>query len=140
MRLPQREFKRVLLVDPNQFKQHMRSAALRNCEIKVDAVGSLNEAEDYLTKYEYDLVLLSAEGDAAAGMTLGSEIAARYPRQRVAVLVGAPHYVREVGNKRRPSEVTVIPSPMAEPVSQPTQWHVMMEQLLSTGMKISALS
>ena len=135
MRLPPKEYKRVLLIDQNPYKQHLRSAALRNCEIKVDTANGLPEAESYWTKFPYDLVLLSAEENSVEAVLLCQGLKQCKYVPRVALLVGAPQFVREIGAKRKISSLTRARTvtPITEPMEQPSQWDVMMTRLMAAS-------
>jgi hypothetical protein len=136
MRLPPREYRRVLLIDHDLYKQHLRAAALRNCEIKVDAVNSLAEAQSYWTSYPYDLVLFASKEDSFEAALLSEALKQCRPVPRIALLVGAPHFVREIGEKRKKTvqiRSTMLPPVMPEPLSQPSQWNVMMSRLMTVA-------
>lgn len=128
---------RVLLIDKNPFKQNLRATILRNYEIEVHTACSLTDAQNLWTHNLYDLVLLAAAEDSPEAVTLPAEIRKHKPRQRIALLVGAPPYIREVGGI--PKRVTRATSPppaifaprLAGPRRQP-QWQEMIHRLLGS--------
>ena len=86
----------------------------------------------YWRAHAYDLVLIAAEENSEEAAALCSELKKSKPKQRVALLVGAPQYLREIGRKRtetQPSPSLVIGTTQ----TQATHWHVMMERLLAAG-------
>ena len=136
MRLPPREYKRVLLIDHDPCKQHLRAAALRNCEIKVDAANSLTEAQSYWTNYLYDLVLFAGNENSMEAVLLCEAVKQCRPVPRIALLVGAPQFVREIGDERKKKlqiRPPILQSVMSEPMTQPSQWNAMMSRLMTAG-------
>lgn len=124
--------RRVLLIDRDSIKQKLRAAALRNCEVEVHTARDAADAGRLCRAHAYDLVLIAAEENSEEVAALCSELKKSKPEQRIALLVGAPHYVREVGPKRTETQ----PSPrlvIGTTQTQATQWHVMMERLLAAG-------
>jgi CheY-like chemotaxis protein len=137
MRLSSNDRRRVLLIDHDTTKQRMRAAALRNFEIEVQTARDIVEARQFWVEASYDLILLAAEEDSEIAVVVRDELRVRRPRQRLALLVGAPQYIRELGRVRR-----VSADPRAQPVldlvlstvpAQPTQWQVMMNRLLAAS-------
>lgn len=129
--------RRILLIDRDSRMQQLRASALRNHEIEVHIASDVNDAGRFFTTCPYDLILLAAEENSQEAALICEQLAKCRPRQRIAILVGAPHYVRELGRKRRgarPGQPTDRPSVMADMApTQPTQWHVMLEHFLAAG-------
>jgi CheY-like chemotaxis protein len=129
---------RVLLIDQNPLKQNLRATILRNYEIEVHTAASVRDAEDLWTTYLYDLILLAAQENSLEALTFPEQVRKSKPRQRIALLVGAPTYIREVGGivKPRPRTNRAPQSSFAtdlieESPSRP-QWQQMIE-LMMTG-------
>lgn len=89
--------RRVLLIDHDSRRQQLRAAALRNCEVEVHPASNVDDASRLCARRSYDLVLLAAEEDSQEAALLSNELKKNRPRQRVALLVGAPQYIREMG-------------------------------------------
>ena len=122
--------RRVLLIDRDSMKQKLRAAALRNCEVEVHTASAA--AGRLWRAHAYDLVLIAAEENSEEAAALCSELKKSKPKQRIALLVGAPQYIREIGRQRTENQ----PSPrlaIGTTQTQATQWHVMMERLLAAG-------
>jgi len=135
MRFSRDDRQRVLLIDRDSVKRQVRAAALRNCEIEVDLACNLTDANSFWASGPYDLVLLAAEEHSEEAILLCERARKSKPRQRVALLVGPPHYVREVGCEaaRRPSQTPVPAARTTSTVfTQPTQWQAMLECLAGT--------
>jgi response regulator RpfG family c-di-GMP phosphodiesterase len=129
--------RKVLLIDRDCVKQHLRAVALRNCEIEVHTASSISDAGRLWTAHSYDLVLLAALENSEEAAALCSELKKSRPRQRIALLVGAPQYVREINPKRRdaqPADPPLAPSlVMGTTATPPSQWRLMLERLFATG-------
>jgi len=127
--------RKVLLIDHDSIKQQLRAIALRNCEIEVHTASNVSDAGRLWTAHSYDLVLLAAQENSEEAAVLCSELKKSRPRQRIALLVGAPHYVREVGRKRRdapPTDASLAPGlVIGTAPTPPSQWHVMLERWLA---------
>jgi response regulator RpfG family c-di-GMP phosphodiesterase len=125
--------RRVLLIDHDSRRQQLRAAALRNCEVEVHPASNVDDASRLCARRPYDLVLLAAEEAAL----LSNELRKNRPRQRVALLVGAPQYIREMG--RGPAVHEAAHKQFAPPLaisgngSPRSQWQVMLERLLAAG-------
>jgi response regulator RpfG family c-di-GMP phosphodiesterase len=137
MRLSSNDRRRVLLIDHDSMKQRMRAAALRNFEIEVQTACDVAEARRLWMGASYDLILLAAEENSEIALVVRDELKMRRPRQRIALLVGAPHYIRELGRKRVDPPVLeprpVLNLALSTVPSQPSQWQVMMSRLLAAG-------
>jgi response regulator RpfG family c-di-GMP phosphodiesterase len=129
--------RKVLLIDRDFMKQQLRAIALRNCEIEVHTASNIEDAGRLWTVHSYDLILLAAQENSEEAAALCSELKKSKTKQRIALLVGAPQYVREVGRKRRdaqPADTSLAPRlVIGHPHTQPTHWHVMMERLFAAG-------
>jgi DNA-binding NtrC family response regulator len=110
-----REQRRVLLVDENARKQSLRATILRNHEIEVHTAHSVEDAARLWSTIPYDLVLL-AESDREQAMKVTAQIRQCKPRLRVALLVGPPAYIQEVG---RAPKKTVHNAAELEPTTAP---------------------
>lgn len=132
MNFSKNDQRRVLLIDRDSLKQKLRAAALRNCEVEVHTASDAADAGRLWKAHAYDLVLLAAQENSEEAAALCSELRKSKPKQRIALLVGAPKYIGEIGRKRtetQPSPRLVIGSTQ----TPATQWHVMMERLLAAG-------
>jgi len=85
--------KTVLLVDSDQRLAEMRARHLRLYGITVHTAASIEEARLSFGMNGYHLVLLAAREDPEAAIAFRREIRQQNPTQRVAFLVGPPHYV-----------------------------------------------
>ena len=137
MTLSKSDQRRVLLVDHDLRRQQLRAGALRNCEVEVDSASSLDDASRLWTKRSYDLVLLAAAENSEEAALVLIELRKSRPRQRIACLVGAPAYIRELGCERSPRQPlqtwhapTVL---IGTPQSPTSQWRVMVERVLAAG-------
>jgi response regulator RpfG family c-di-GMP phosphodiesterase len=131
------DHRKVLLIDRDSIKQKLRATALRNREVDVHTASDAADAGRLWKTHCYDLVLLAAEENSEEAAELCSDFKKSKPEQRIALLVGAPQYVREIG--RKPNDV---PPADAHPAlnlviggtqTQPTQWHVMVQRLFAAG-------
>lgn len=133
--------RRVLLIDCNSLKRQVRAAVLRSCEVEVHMADTVADAGNLWAKCSYDLVLLAAAEHSEEAELLCGELRKRKPRQRIALLVGAPQYVREVGRKHSNVLSIQVPSiPKLELGSTPaqrTQWQGTVERLLAAEASIS---
>jgi response regulator RpfG family c-di-GMP phosphodiesterase len=129
--------RRVLLIDHDSRRQQLRAAALRNSEIEVHPASSVDDASRLFSRRSYDLVLLAAEEDSEEATMLSNELKKSKARQRVALLVGAPEYIREMGRRRAMPEATdkrlAPPLAISGTGSPRSQWQVMLERLLAAG-------
>jgi DNA-binding NtrC family response regulator len=137
MTFSKNEQRRVLLIDHDSRRQQLRAAALRNCEVAVHPASNVDDALRLCARLSYDLVLLAAEENSQEATALSNELKKRKPRQRVALLVGAPEYIREMGRGSAMREATdkhLAPPVAIDSLRSPrNQWDVMLERLLATG-------
>jgi CheY-like chemotaxis protein len=126
--------RRVLLIDQNPFKQNLRATVLRNYEIEVHTAANARDAESLWISNLYDLILLAAPVDSEEAIALPDQIRKNKPRQRIALLVGAPHYIREVGGtpKRLPRAHPMPPDSFTTSLVETArpQWQ-MIEHIMS---------
>ena len=66
--------RRVLLIDHDSRRQHLRVVALRNGEVEVHLASSINEAARLWPRHSYDLVLLAAEENSEEATLLSNEL------------------------------------------------------------------
>jgi hypothetical protein len=104
VRFPKTAEPTVLLIDPNPLKQQLRATVLRNCEIDVQTTDNLTEAQKLCRVQRYDMILLAADGDSDAALISG-ELWKVSPRQRIALFVGPPKHLQEIG--ARQSQVSI---------------------------------
>jgi response regulator RpfG family c-di-GMP phosphodiesterase len=134
MNSPKSDQRKVLLIDHNSQRQQLRAVALRNCEVEVHTAFNIDDAARLARAHVFDLVLLAAEEDSLETHLLCAELKKGKSR-RIALLVGAPHYVQELGRRRKdaasPEKHLPLTVTIGTTASQPTQWHVMMERLLA---------
>ena len=88
-------------------RQQLRAVALRNCEVEVHPASSITDAARLWARRSYDLVLLAAEENSEEAALLSNELQKNKPRQRMALLVGAPEYIRVSGALREKSKASV---------------------------------
>jgi len=106
--LPNNIEPRLLLVDRYCSKRRLRTTVFRNCEIAIEAVGSVREAVGVLTLQRFDLILMAARPDQMPGIC--NQLRKLAPRQRIALLVGPPDYLRDM-----PGEAKAAEQPLASP-------------------------
>lgn len=118
--------RRILLIDADVRRRNLRTAVLRNHEFEVHAAAGLMEATPLWKTIPYDLVLV-ADPQHADSAALITQIRDDKPNQRIALLVGPPSFIQEVGRvspKAKPSQrrrIKSIPSPSLDGPAA-TQW------------------
>jgi len=126
---------RILLIDCNSLKRQIRASVLRSYEVEVHTADNLADAGYLWTRCSYDLVLFATQEHSEEAVLLCGELRKSKPKQRIALLVGAPQYVREVGRKQ--SQPIDVPCPPKLEVgatqAQPNQWQGTVERLLAAG-------
>jgi len=126
----------VLLIDRNPLKQQLRATVLRNCEIDVHATDHLTEAQTLCRIHRYDMILLAADGESDAAL-ISSELWKVSPRQRIALFVGPPKYLQEIG--ARQSQSASRPNSfdrrlhLVDPQPQATQWRALLDRVFAAG-------
>jgi hypothetical protein len=129
------DHRRILLIGENARQLNLRAAVFRNHEIEVHTASTLSHASLWKT-IPYDLVLLATPEDCAEGAQITAQIRESKPRQRIALLVGPPAYIKEVGRPaRKPQRVTrdshqPTVAPDGERVASP-QWQLMVQKVVS---------
>ena len=133
MMLSTNDQRKVLLIDHDSRRQHLRTIAFRNLEVEVHSASSVEDAAKCCTRRPYDLVLLATEGNSEETTLLSNELRKIRPRQRIAIFVGAPEYIREFGREGsvEQTEKRQLPRLGAITDSPPNQWRVMLEHLLA---------
>jgi len=123
------EHRRVLLIDENSRKLNLLATILRNHEVEVHSAAHLEEARSLWKNIPYDLVLLGASGNSDQATLASVQIRKSKPRQRIALLVGPPVYIRELG---RPSaKLRSASAPLADENSSTPQWPEIVQKLVS---------
>jgi DNA-binding NtrC family response regulator len=126
--------RRVLLIDHDFRSQQLRVTALRNCEIEVDSASNIDEAARLCARHSYNLVLLAAQQNSQEAVLLSAELKKWKPRQRMALFVGAPEYIHEVGRNAPDSVATRRSTTVINNGETPhSHWHLMLECLLATA-------
>jgi len=100
MNSPKSDQRKVLLIDHNSQRQQLRAVALRNCEIEVHTAVNVADAVRLARAHFFDLVLLAAEANSLEAHMLCAELKKGKSR-RIALLVGAPQYIQELGVSER---------------------------------------
>jgi hypothetical protein len=137
VRFPKTAEPTVLLIDRDPLKQQLRATVLRNCEIDVHTTDNLTEAQRLCRIRRYDMILLAADGDSDASLISG-ELWKVSPRQRIALFVGPPKYLQEMGG-RQSQQSASQPNRFArrlhlvDPQPQATQWRAFLDRLLAAG-------
>ncbi len=85
--------KRVLVLDDNPEAQQVRIVSLSKHGVEVHTVGTIKEARSRLRDDTYDLVLIAARRNPEQAIAFRQDIRRQDPNQRVAFLVGPPHYI-----------------------------------------------
>jgi CheY-like chemotaxis protein len=91
------ERRRILLIDENSRKLNLLTTILRNHEVEVHPAACLEDAKSLWKNIPYDLVLLAAPENSEQATLVSLQIRKTKPRQRIALLVGPPAYIREHG-------------------------------------------
>ncbi len=85
--------KRVLVVDNHPEAQQVRIVSLWKHGVEVHTVSTIEEARSRLRDDTYDLVLVATRENPEGAIAFRQEIHRQNPKQRVAFLVGPPHYI-----------------------------------------------
>jgi response regulator RpfG family c-di-GMP phosphodiesterase len=137
MTVLQEEQRRVLLIDANGVRRNLRTDALRSWEIEVDPTDRIAEGIQLLRMNSYQLVLLAAQANSPEATALCEALRVVRPKQRAALLIGAPEYLQEIGRVRKSAEGPASldggksTSTLVSPY--PTQWQHMMDRLIANG-------
>ena len=127
---PKRDSRRVLVIDRNSVKLNLRATILRNYEVEVHTASSLEEAPILWTTNFYDLIMLEARENPAAATEVYDHIRRLNPQQRIALLVVAPGYVRELARPPKIGEKTAD-RPVKPTPPFPSQWEETVQRLLT---------
>ncbi len=123
------ERRRILLIDENSRKLNLLTTILRNHEVEVHPAARLEEAKSLWKNIPYDLVLLAAPENSEQATVVSLQIRKSKPRQRIALLVGPPAYIRELG---RPCEKAhAVPLPPADETPSRSQWPEIIQKVVS---------
>jgi response regulator RpfG family c-di-GMP phosphodiesterase len=123
------ERRRVLLIDENARKLSLLATILRNHEVEVHLANRLEDARSLWKNIPYDLVLLAAAGNSEQATLASLQIRKVKPRQRIALLVGPPAYIREIG---RPfAKTRTVLSPATDESSSTPQWPEIVQRVVS---------
>jgi hypothetical protein len=117
-------------------KQQLRATVFRNCEIDVRTVEGLEEAQRLCRVQQFDMVLLAGDHHSEEASLICDELRKVAPRQRVAVLVGPPKYLSEIGvQRRRPTCPRINSQRKLQLVEAPqaTQWQALFDRLIVAG-------
>jgi len=123
------ERRRILLIDENFRRLNLLTTILRNHEVEVHPASRMDDAKSLWKNIPYDLLLLAAPENSEQAVRFSLQVRSSKPRQRIALLVGPPAYVREIGRpagKPRP----VLPSAPVESPSRP-QWPAIVQRVVS---------
>ena len=124
---PQCDSRRVLVIDRNSVKLNLRAAILRNYEVVVHTAPSLEEAPSLWTTNFYDLIMLEARENIDAAADMAAHIRKLHPRQRIALLVGAPSFLQELARPPKTTENTLD----RPTLPFPSQWEETVQKLLT---------
>lgn len=123
------ERRRVLLIDENSRRLNLRATILRNHEVEVHLASRVEDAKSLWKNIPYDLVLLAAPEDSEQAILVPQQIRKSKPRQRIALLVGPPAYICEIGCQTRKPRPASLP-PREENPSRP-QWPEIVQSAVS---------
>jgi hypothetical protein len=124
------ERRRVLLIDENSRRLNLLATILRNHEVEVHLASRLEDSKSLWKNIAYDLVLLAASENSEQAALASLQIRKSKPRQRIALLVGPPAYICEIG---RPMAKTrsVPPPPAFEESPSRSQWPETIQRVVS---------
>jgi CheY-like chemotaxis protein len=127
------EHRRVLLIDENSRRLNLLASILRNHEVEVHPASRLEDAQSLWKNIPYDLVLLAAAEGSEQAVLASLQIRKSKPRQRIALLVGPPAYIREISRptgKTQPIPPVPPASSFDESPSRP-QWPEMVQKMVN---------
>ncbi len=90
--------KRVLLVNVSHAKRDLRAGVMRKLGMDVDCAADISEARCWWRAALYDLVLINMEKGRGHRDTFCEDMRSATPPQRMAFLVGKPHYLADSPN------------------------------------------
>jgi CheY-like chemotaxis protein len=120
---------RVLLIDENSRRLNLLASILRNHEVEVHFATRLDEARSLWKNIPYDLVLLAAPENSGEAALALLQIRKSKPRQRIALLVGPPTYIREIG--RPATKINSGPPSIADQSLLKPQWPEIVQNVVS---------
>jgi len=120
---------RVLLIDENSRKLNLLATILRNREVEVHSASRLEDAQSLWKNIPYDLVLLAVPENSEQAALASVRIRKSKPRQRIALLVGPPAYIREIGRPSARTHSTQPPLASAKSPSRP-QWPEIIQRVV----------
>lgn len=123
------ERRRVLLIDENSRRLNLRATILRNHEVEVHLASCVEDAKSLWKNIPYDLVLLAAPENSEQAVLVPQQIRKSKPRQRIALLVGPPAYICEIGRPTAKPRPVSLP-PRDESPSRP-QWPEIVQKVVS---------
>jgi CheY-like chemotaxis protein len=91
--------RRVLLVDTSTQKRDLRADVMRKLGMDVDCAADIAEARSWWRAALYDLVLINMERGHGHRDKFCEDIRGATPPQRLAFLVGKPHYLSDLPNE-----------------------------------------
>ena len=127
------ERRRILLIDDNSRKLNLLATVLRNHEVEVHLANRLAEATSLWKNIPYDLVLLAAPENSEQATLASLQIRKSKPRQRIALLVGPPAYIREIA---RPTTQPKFDPPVSttstlDETSSRAQWPEIVQKVVT---------
>lgn len=123
------ERRRVLLIDENTRRLNLLTTILRNQEVEVHPANRLEDAKSLWKNIPYDLVLLAAAADSEQAVLASSQIRKIKPRQRIALLVGPPVYIREIGRPTSKAHAGLPTAP--EVITTRPQWPEIVQKVVN---------
>jgi CheY-like chemotaxis protein len=125
------ERRRILLIDENSRRLQLLATILRSHEVEVHSAGGLEDAKALWKNIPYDLVLLAAAENSEQAALVSLEIRKNKPRQRIALLVGPPVYIREIARPTGKTQpVLALPASFAESPLRP-QWPEIVQKVVN---------
>ncbi len=123
------ERRTVLLIDENSRRLNLRATILRNHDIEVHLASRLEDAKSLWKNIPYDLVLLAAPENSEQAVLASLQLRKSKPHQRIALLVGPPVYVREIG--RPAAKPHSVAAPRLEQSPSRSQWPETIQKVVS---------
>ena len=124
------ERRRILLIDEDSRKLNLRATILRNREVEVHLANCVEDARSLWKNIPYDLVLMAAPENSEQAELASLQIRKTKPRQRIALLVGPPAYIREIGRPARTKASSIV-TPVVEAGQTPPQWSEIVQKVVT---------
>ncbi|MGO9126224.1 MAG: hypothetical protein ACLP6G_15235 [Terriglobales bacterium] len=124
------ERRRILLIDENSRRLNLRASILRNHEVEVHLASRIEDARSLWKTIPYDLVLLAAPENSEQAALASLQIRKSKPRQRIALLVGPPAYIREIARPAAKTQPILPPTTPDVSISRP-QWPEIVQKVVS---------